>query len=266
MGFRLSILALLAGVLWALNPVVDRGDFGCLTCHSPHNEHLGSCVGCHRGNPRTERIDVAHFLLIPGRYARFRLPESVAVKQGRKIVENAACRRCHTIGLCGNRLAKNLDRLPENVRPEKLAAAIRAPAAFMPDFQFSEAYVTRLVNVVMAADGAVETKTPQAPWVLHYDDRDSDVDNPFAANCAACHRVLTRRLGGLGQGNAGPDLSGLLTEFYPRRCEDGRPWDLRGLRRWLDNPRVVRKFARMPPVRLSDDRTAELARLFGMAL
>jgi hypothetical protein len=63
------------------------------------------------------------------------------------------------------------------------------------------------------------------------------VENAFDKHCGGCHRVLTRRWGGLGSGLVGPNLSGLTSEFYPMPFREGEPWTAERLKKWLENPR-----------------------------
>lgn len=262
MGLRLSILAVIAGVIWALNPITDRGGLGCLQCHRPHHEKLGVCMDCHRGNPRTNRIRIAHYRLIPGKYTQFRLPESVIVKDGRRLVRDFACRRCHRIGGSGNRLATDLDRVLPKVQPQNLVAAIKEPAPSMPDFYFSETHVTDLVNAILKSSADTNLESDEFPLVVHFNNDMPDRENLFARHCSSCHRLLTRKAGGLGRGDIGPNLSGLLTEFYPQNFKNGQAWDAVGLKKWLENPRNIRDVTQMVPVQLTDDEFTRLARLF----
>jgi hypothetical protein len=57
----------------------------------------------------------------------------------------------------------------------------------------------------------------------------------------------------VGTGNAGPNLSGLFTPFYPPTALNERPWTEKALADWLRNPRASRAHATMPPVALGDD-------------
>ena len=72
-------------------------------------------------------------------------------------------------------------------------------------------------------------------------------------HCGGCHRALTEKLGSLGGGGVGPNLSALFTPFYPGRYREGEPWREQRLREWLKNPRKARPSAVMPPVVLGDN-------------
>ncbi len=96
------------------------------------------------------------------------------------------------------------------------------------------------------------------PQVVHFDQTGAAGQDLFSVKCGPCHRVLTERLGGLGRGDAGPNLSGLLTSFYPKSFRNTEVWNVEGLRRWLENPRAIRAGALMQPVKLSEKEFGEL--------
>jgi cytochrome c2 len=66
--------------------------------------------------------------------------------------------------------------------------------------------------------------------------------------------------GPLGSGDAGPNLSGLFTPSYPRTARGEAAWTEAALADWLANPRGVRPWTTMPPVRLEE---AERRRIAG---
>ncbi|MBL7179628.1 MAG: c-type cytochrome [Desulfobacterales bacterium] len=262
MGLRLSVLTVIAGLIWAMIPVTDRGGCGCLQCHRPHHEKLGVCMDCHRGDPRTNRIRIAHYRLIPGKYARFRLPDNPVIDAGRRLITQFACRRCHRIGTSGNRLAADLDRLLPKVQPQNLAAAIKEPVPSMPDFYFSDTHVTKLVNAILDGRADIASGTAEAPLIIHFENNTPNRENLFDRHCGSCHRLLTRKAGGLGRGHMGPNLSGLLSEFYPQNFKNGQAWDAVGLKKWTENPRNIRPNAQMIPLELTDGEFTQLVRLF----
>ena len=73
------------------------------------------------------------------------------------------------------------------------------------------------------------------PQVVHFDQNGETGRDVFSIKCGPCHRVLTERWGGLGRGDAGPNLSGLLTSFYPKSFKTDGEWNAERLRRWLEN-------------------------------
>lgn len=225
----------------------------CLKCHRPHHLERGECVDCHGGDPRSERPRVAHHDLIPGRFACFAIPGSPQVEEGKKAMERAGCRRCHTTGGRGMRSAANLDRLPAGTSPQKLFDAIRSPAIFMPEFHFDERQGANVVNAVLAGARQAGSKGGEVPQVVHFEEQGKGKDDIFGKRCGPCHKALTRRFGGLGKGDAGPNLSGLFSIHYPGAVSDKRRWSAAELKRWVENPRKIREKSQMRPVRLQGE-------------
>lgn len=228
---------------------------GCLRCHPVHYADKGSCTFCHGGNDRTGRKRVAHDRLIAGRYAWYRIPSSPTVEQGKKLLDAFACRRCHTVGKRGNRLAGNLDTVPLARLPEEMAQSIRQPVQQMPDFKLPEDTVSRLVTAILA--GTAVPTADEPPVVVHFSHAPKKED-VFEKKCGGCHRILTSSKGGIGSGQIGPNLSGLLTEFYPRTFRDGSRWTTAHLKEWVGNPRKVRNITTMQPVTLTDREWEEI--------
>ena len=231
---------------------------GCVKCHEPHYEEKGTCVDCHRGNPRTDRVSIAHYDLIPAKYADFTMEGSPVVKRGRALVKTSGCRRCHVIGGKGNRLATNLDRVLGAIRPQKLFDAIKTPVLFMPNFCFKEMHIIELVNAILAEAARTEPEAGEIPLVIHFENENKPKKNAFVKHCGSCHKALTARFGGLGEGDIGPDLSGLFSEYYPDTYDDKEQWSPKPLKKWLENPRKVRKNAQMAPVKLTSDEFSSL--------
>ena len=70
--------------------------------------------------------------------------------------------------------------------------------------------------------------------------------------------MLSGKYGVLGRGETGPNLSGLLTSFYPETFREHERWSVENLRKWLENPRAMRKNARMPPISVKSDEFGRL--------
>ena len=251
---RLPLLILLPTLLLALflPGSLLAGARGCCGCHPLHYTDLGSCVSCHRGDDRTDRKRIAHNQLISARYAGFTLPGSDRVARGKRLLERFGCRRCHTAGREGTALAASLDRLGEKA-PEELAAAIARPASGMPDFRFAAAEQDELVKYLLrlGREGAGVKK--ELPVVIHFSGKGKGGEHPFVKRCGGCHRALTEKLGSVGRGGTGPNLSALFTPYYPGRYREGEPWSEQRLREWINNPRTSRQSAVMPPVVLGND-------------
>lgn len=230
----------------------------CLGCHPVHYAEQGSCAFCHHGNQRTSRKKLAHSGLIRGRYAGFTNSSSADLVSGGKLAEKTACRRCHVLNGTGNRLAANLDTLLRTTKPEAIRSAIVTPALYMPNFYFSERDLDRLVTTILAGGLKAGKALKEPPQVVHFSDADSAKQNVFVKNCGSCHKLLSKRDGGLGVGIVGPNLSGLLSRFYPHTFEGNKNWDEERLKRWLKNPRDVNKNAVMRPIPLKPEEWEQL--------
>jgi cytochrome c2 len=69
----------------------------------------------------------------------------------------------------------------------------------------------------------------------------------FEEKGGGCHRRLTP-LGPEGSGKDGPNLSGLLTSFYPKTAPGNQAWSREALAAWIANPRAFRPNTLMPRV------------------
>jgi len=233
----------------------------CLGCHTAHYRDRGLCSDCHRGNPASDRKNIAHYRLIAGPYARFTLGADPVVEQGNRLLEQLACRRCHVSGGRGNRLATSLDSLVEAKVIEEIVAALNAPARGMPDFMLADSQVVALVNTLFAGSKKSLRRGSEQPLAVHFETTNQKRQDVFSLKCGACHRTLTQHWGLLGTGDIGPNLSGLLSEFYPAKFDNKR-WTIDGLRRWLRNPRQLRPYAAMRPIILDESQWRELENRF----
>ncbi len=233
----------------------------CLGCHQPHYQEQGSCADCHRGNHQTRRKELAHSNLIAGRYAGFTNPLSSGVRSGKKLAEQSACRRCHTLAKTGNRLASNLDSLLWNSTPELIRVALAKPAIFMPDFHFSSPDLDHLITAILAGGLQADKPKQEQPQLVFFATEGKQMQNVFVKQCGGCHKLLSKRDGGLGNGISAPNLSGLLSSHYPASFESDKRWDAERLKRWLKNPRAIRPQTLMRPVMLKPDEWQELLRI-----
>ncbi len=257
---RLWLLALLLPtVVFAEEPPVDQNS--CLDCHAVHYVELGSCVDCHAGNPATRRVEIAHAGLIAARFSAFTLAENPVAQRGEQLLKDYACRRCHVSDRKGNRLAIDLDVAPRYSTPQELMESIKVPVLFMPQFHFSEARMVELVNAILAGAQRTGPAAGEQPSVIHFEGEKALQQVEFEKQCGLCHRALTDRLGGLGNGLIGPNLSGLLTSFYLQNFgHDKQSWTVENLEKWLKNPRKIRPLTQMPPLALKRE---EFERLIG---
>ncbi len=240
---------MLVAILFVPGTAVTARRNACLTCHQSHHAEQGSCIGCHRGNDRTDRKEIAHHDLIAGRFAHFTLKGNPVVVQGKRLVEVLACRRCHVFEKKGNRLAADLGRLARDIGPQAISDAIRSPVLLMPNFHLDDMQIAALVNAIMAGMESAGAKAQETAQVVHFEGKERGQENMFVKQCGPCHKLLSERFGGLGSGDTGPNLSGLFSEFYPQTYRDTEPWTSDTLKKWLENPRNIRPAARMKPVR-----------------
>jgi cytochrome c2 len=246
------------GLIWTTGPYYYKGHKGCVECHAPHFETDGTCVDCHRGDPRTLRMHIAHYRLIQGKYACFTLPEDSVTRDGWRLIDTSGCRRCHKTDRQGNRLASDLDASLDKTLPEGLAHAIIYPAVFMPDFYFNEPETLKLVNAILGSSAVWGSDSGESPKVIYFEKSKEDGNNTFNKHCGSCHRVLTQQFGGFGHGDIGPNLSGILSRFYFKNFKDGKSWDVNRLEQWLKNPRNIRINAQMLPIKLTKDELKNL--------
>ena len=254
-------------ILWSLfffqSVTALAGGLGCLKCHESHYEEKGICIDCHRGNPGTDRILIAHHDLIDAKYAHFTMEGSPVSQRGLALIKISGCRRCHVLDAKGNPFASNLDRAFGAVRPQTLFDAIQTPVFFMPNFYFKEAHIITLVNAILAEATRAAPDGGETPLVIHFEDDKQSEEKVFGQHCGCCHKVLTTHFGGLGKGDIGPNLSGLFSKHYPRTQGDKASWSSKALKDWLDNPRQISKNAQMPPVKLSPEAFPQLLDLLG---
>lgn len=258
----MAILAiLLCGLLFGVHSA-DAAQQACLECHTAHYRTQGSCTSCHRGDPRTARMEIAHNGLIQGRFAHFNLPDSGVLKRGLRRLETAGCRRCHVSGGKGNRLASDLDRVARVSAADELVTSISQPAVFMPEFRFSDGQLVELVNALFAGMAKAPADADEVPRVVHFrSERDAE-RHVFDKHCGNCHRLMSGTEGGLGEGTVGPNLSGLLTPFYPGTFRDEERWRRENLEKWLKNPRSARPTTVMAPPGLKEEERLDLLRFF----
>jgi mono/diheme cytochrome c family protein len=249
----------LAGCLKA--PPTAGREASCRSCHEAHHVREGTCHDCHRGDPGAAREELAHARLLTGRVAEHRLVDGLALREGRRLVDALACRRCHTIGGKGNRLATSLDAVAWSREQNGLVTSIREPVENMPVFGLDEGQAEAIVAFLLRSgtpDGAQEA------YRVHFARRASTIPTLFEKQCGGCHRFLGSA-GPVGTGGVGPNLSGLFTEFYPPTANGNHAWTAKALADWLRNPRAFRPATTMPPVALSEDEVRQVTAELGGA-
>ncbi len=257
MGTVLPILAVLLGLLFGAAPAQCAGQ-SCLKCHAVHYGERGLCTDCHRGNPASDRKNIAHHRLIEGRFSHFTIGNAALVKEGNRLTDQLACRRCHWITGRGNALAASLDRLIDTKMPQDIVDSIMKPVQGMPDFRLNEQQAVAIINAVFSGSSKEPVKGGERPLVKHFDKNSRSGEDVFGKNCGACHRMLTARKGLIGAGDMGPNLSGLLTQYYPMNYRGRDRWSYAALRNWVKNPRTVLSNSTMRPVRLDEKQWRDL--------
>lgn len=243
------LIFLLASCVFAAEPPAEKNY--CLSCHAQHYTVLGSCTDCHRGFSGTSRINIAHNGLIAARFSAYSIRGDETVKRGLQRLDNYACRRCHIAGQKGNHLAANLDLSQLKNSPEELEASIRHPVLFMPEFNFTEAQRIELINALLYGGLNFRPPDQETPSVVHFEGEQTQQVFQFEKSCGSCHRALTERYGGLGEGLIGPNLSGIFSPFYLANFgRDNQHWNKENFEKWLKNPRKIRPFSQMPIVEL----------------
>lgn len=191
-------------------------------------------------------MELAHDRLIRGRAAEYRLAGGPAVREGERLVERLGCRRCHTIGEAGNRLATSLDGAVWKRDQNELERSIREPAEAMPKFALS---ATQTEAVIAYLLHSAKPSAADPGYQVRFARRGEASGSTFDQHCGGCHRALLAD-GPAGRGSAGPNLSGLFTEYYPPTAPGNKRWIAESLREWLRNPRAFRSGTSMRPVQL----------------
>jgi cytochrome c2 len=131
----------------------------------------------------------------------------------------------------------------------ELVQSMREPVESMPRFGLDAGQAEAIVAFLLRSGSP---DRPQDTYRVHFARGTREGTSVFERECGGCHRLLGPR-GPLGTGNAGPNLSGLFTEFYPATAPGDRRWDEKALRDWLTNPRAARAHTTMPPRALADE-------------
>jgi mono/diheme cytochrome c family protein len=255
----LLIAALLAAGCLRREAAASRDRTGCAACHARHYVREAACHECHRGEPRAARAELAHARLLTGRGAEHLRGGGPTVGEGRRRAEVLACRRCHRIAGSGNALASDLDRVAWSREQAQLLASIVEPVEGMPRFGLDGRQAEALVAYLL--QGAARRPEPER-YRVHFARGAASGTRVFDRTCGGCHRALGRS-GLVGAGRSGPNLSGLLTEFYPRTAPGGRAWTQGALSEWLRNPRAVRPATTMPPMAPTPDELVALVSELG---
>jgi len=135
--------------------------------------------------------------------------------------------------------------------------ALHQPAFYMPDFVLAPHQMISLITQILSGGVGYSYDAQIAPRVVHFEDGEK-LGNLFEKYCGSCHRVLTDKYGGLGSGVQAPNLSGLLSEFYPANYKNNQRWNADGVRIWVKNPRKIRPLTMMPPQIVNEQELVKL--------
>ena len=169
------------------------------------------------------------------------------MSEGRRLVEAAACRRCHTIGGLGNKLATNLDGVAWRREQRELMTSIAKPVENMPVFGFDRGQSEALIAFLLSS---ARPNAAEEAYRVQFVRDPTRAPSTFDDKCGGCHRLLTS-LGPRGSGRQAPNLSGLFTSFHPKTAPGEVQWSEKALTDWVSNPRALRPAAIMPPVSLN---------------
>ncbi|WP_369412328.1 selenite/tellurite reduction operon c-type cytochrome lipoprotein ExtS [Geotalea toluenoxydans] len=140
---------------------------------------------------------------------------SKVVEEGKKLIGAADCRRCHTTGDRGNRLAADLDKLFPDASPEDVFKAIKNPVLYMPDFHFVDTEIVSLVNAIASGARQETDRQRETVQVVHFIPDGLARENSFVRLCGSCHKLLSHRYGGLAMALWGLASRGSLASFIP---------------------------------------------------
>lgn len=231
----------------------------CVDCHKSHYTDIAGCVTCHRGIPETRRKDLAHQNLIKGKYAKFLISGYQQRQNGVDLIKASGCRRCHRIGRKGNTLSVDLVSSVENLEVKEIVKAIKKPSEFMPDFNFTSEQITSIINGLFYLSFTNEKTDTNFTQVVHINTVKSNI---FSKECGGCHKMISPERGSVGGGFVAPNLSGLFTKYYPGEI-DGKRWNAKVLKKWLNNPRSLKNNALMPVLELTEQEYTEIKKTFG---
>lgn len=247
MVIRFVILLLL------LSFTYSYGENTCISCHNNTCVEKGSnCTICHRGNDTTKRKDIAHYKLIKGEFAEFNNEKSPVTQRGITLIADANCIRCHKIGNSGANYATDLNSSVKRLSSDEIIKAVKEPAVNMPKFNFSDEDYRYLVTGLYYYTINTEVKSITQIVRLNNHDNSSDL---FNNKCGNCHKALTS-IGALGYYDSAPNLSSLKNS-YPEYL-NGENWNKENLKKWLANPRSLKKNATMPKIELNEEESKKI--------
>ncbi len=270
--------------------VVDR----CSTCHValketalagngpqpfrphpviPHKLDQFGCVLCHRGQGVATTVEEAHSStlaweqpILPARYLESgcgqchqnTLAGTPQLNQGRALLAQYGCVRCHTLDLPGGGNIMPADHPPllthiaQKTSREWIFAWLKNPQAYavsatMPNFQFSDDDARDISAFLIAQSTTLDLPAPDV--VPAGSAASGDGASLYGESfCASCH-AMQNAAGMLVGGNIGPELTRVGTKVKPE-------W----LNSWLSNPGHWSPSTVMPHYRLDGKQLGLLGR------
>ncbi len=263
--------------------VVDR----CSTCHValkeatlvdvktqpfrphpsiPHTLTEFGCVMCHRGQGGATTVEEAHSStkaweepILPARYLEAScgqchlqpLTGTPKLDQGRQLLSQYGCVRCHTIKMpdgvtmTGTDDPPSLAHIAEKTTREWIAAWLKNPQAYagsatMPNFQLADQDI-RDISAFLISQSTPYLSGKQAESAASHDEPAASQEGASLYGesfCASCH-AMQNASGILVGGNVGPELTRIGSKVKPQ-------W----LAEWLRNPRTYDPDTAMPHYRL----------------
>ena len=233
------------------------GENKCISCHNDNicMEKGNNCTVCHRGNDKTSRLDIAHYKLIKGDYAEFNNEKSIITQKGIQLINDANCTRCHKIGNTGSNYATDLNSTVKRLSTDEIIKSIQEPVINMPKFKFSKEDYRYLITGLYHYTINAEVKS--ITQVVRLNNKDN-ATALFNNKCGGCHKALTN-IGALGYYDSAPNLSSLKNS-YPDYL-NGKSWNKDNLKKWLLNPRSIKKNATMPKIELNEEESKKIINL-----
>lgn len=230
------------------------GENKCISCHNDNicMEKGNNCTVCHRGNDKTTRLDIAHYKLIKGDYAEFNNEKSIITQKGIQLINDANCTRCHKIGNTGANYATDLNSTVKRLSTDEIIKSIQEPVINMPKFKFSKEDYRYLITGLYHYTINAEVKS--ITQVVRLNNKDN-ATALFNNKCGGCHKALTN-IGALGYYDSAPNLSSLKNS-YPDYL-NGKSWNKDNLKKWLLNPRSIKKNATMPKIELNEEESKKI--------
>ncbi|HXP85834.1 MAG TPA: c-type cytochrome [Bryobacteraceae bacterium] len=277
--------------------VVDR----CTTCHvglkeaslvdvkaqpfrphpqTPHSLTEFGCVLCHRGQGTATTVEEAHSStksweepILPARYLESAcgqchlklLTGTPRLNQGRRLLAQYGCVRCHTIKtpegvtMTGADDPPSLEHIGEKTTREWIAAWLKNPQAYagsatMPNFQLPDEDIRDISAFLIAQSTPYKTEKPLGAATAPSQD-DAAVQQGSSlygeSFCASCH-AMQNAAGILVGGNLGPELTRVGSKVKTDWLAD-----------WLRNPSVYDRDTAMPHYRLDSKQITLLLGFLG---